>query len=176
MQKMPRKDTRNAGSYATGRIVVNGAYLMKRGGLYCLACLVLLWVQAPAVSQEREEADAPVVIVAPQQTPSSISKNALRAIFGMRLRNWPAEQTPVRVFVLQDENPTHSAFSKQILTIYPHQLRLAWDRLVFSGTGQAPIEVASEAEMREKVAKTPGAIGYLRRSMVNDSVHILQVQ
>ena len=93
----------------------------------------------------------------------------------MRLRNWP-DQTPVRVFVLRDDNPTHSLFSKQILNIYPHQLRLAWDRLVFSGTGQAPTEVSSEAEMRERVAKTPGAIGYLPRSMINGSVRILPVQ
>jgi ABC-type phosphate transport system substrate-binding protein len=150
---------------------------MKRWwGLYCLACLVLLYVQAPAVSQAQEEADTPVVIVSPQQTPSSISKNALRAIFGMRLRNWPADQTPVRVFVLRDDSSTHSAFTKQVLNIYPHQLRLAWDRLVFSGTGQAPTEVASEAEMREKVANTPGAIGYLRRSMVDDNIHVLQIQ
>ena len=171
---MPRKDTKNEGSYASGRAVVNGAYLMKRWGLY-LACFVLLCVQALAVSEKQEEADAPVVIVSPQQTPQSISQNALRAIFGMRLRTWP-DQTPVHVFVLPDDNPTHNAFTKQDLNVYPHQLRLAWDRLVFSGTGQAPTEVASEEEMRDKVAKTPGAVGYLRRSMVNDSVRILQVQ
>ena len=147
---------------------------MKRWVPYCLACLVLLFVQVPAAPQD-QAANAPVIIVSPQQTPLSISKNALRATFGMRLRNWP-DQTPVHVFVLPDENPTHSAFSKQILNIYPHQLRLAWDRLVFSGTGQAPTEVDSEEEMREMVAKTPGAIGYLRRSMVNDSVRILQIQ
>ena len=145
---------------------------MKRWVPCCLACLLFMQV---LVASPAQEADDPVVIESLQQTPSSISKNALRAIFGMRLRNWP-DQTPARVFVLPDENPTHSAFSKQILNIYPHQLRLGWDRLVFSGTGQAPIEVASEDEMREKVAKTPGAIGYLRRSMVNDSVRILQIQ
>ena len=37
----------------------------------------------------------------------------------------------------------------------------AWDRLVFSGTGQAPDTVTSTEEMLARVASTPGAIGYL---------------
>jgi hypothetical protein len=41
-------------------------------------------------------------------------------------------------------------------------MRSAWDRLVYSGTGQAPLEVSSEEEMRAKIASTPGAIGYLK--------------
>ncbi len=147
---------------------------MNGQDLYCLAWFILLCLSIPALA-DSQEANSPVIIVSPQQTPEPISKNALRAMFGMRLRNWP-DQTPVHVFVLRDDNPTHSLFSKQILNIYPHQLRLAWDRLVFSGTGQAPTEVNSEEEMREQVAKTPGAIGYLSRSMINGSVRILPVQ
>ncbi len=147
---------------------------MKRQVLCRLAGFILLCLPMLAIA-DQQGADSPVIIVSPQQTPQSVSTNALRAIFGMRLRNWP-DQIPVHVFVLRDDNPTHSVFSKQILNIYPHQLRLAWDRLVFSGTGQAPTEVNSEEAMREQVAKTPGAIGYLPRSMVNDSVRILPVQ
>ena len=140
---------------------------------WCLLCLFLLLV--PAQVWPQENTDSLVVIAAPEQTPNAISKNTLRVIFGMRLRNWP-DDGPVRVFVLNDAQPTHAAFAKQILNIYPHQLRQAWDRLVFSGTGQAPTEVGSEKEMLEKVATTPGAIGYLQRSKVNDSVRILQIQ
>jgi ABC-type phosphate transport system substrate-binding protein len=147
---------------------------MKRQVLCRLAGYILLCLPMLAIA-DQQGADSPVIIVSPQQTPQSVSTNALRAIFGMRLRNWP-NQTPAHVFVLRDDNPTHGVFSKQILNIYPHQLRLAWDRLVFSGTGQAPTEVNSEEAMREQVAKTPGAIGYLPRSMVDDSVRVLQLQ
>ena len=147
---------------------------MKGQVLYCLAGCILLCLPVLAIA-DQQGADSLVIIVSPQQTPLSVSTNALRAIFGMRLRNWP-NQTPAHVFVLRDDNPVHSVFSKQILNIYPHQLRLAWDRLVFSGTGQAPTEVNSEEAMREQVAKTPGAIGYLPRSMVDDSVRVLQLQ
>lgn len=140
--------------------------------LKVFAIVLLSLVCGVAASQE---ADPVEVIVSTTVTERSLSSNALRAIFGMRLRNWP-NGNRIRVFVLPDRNPTHVAFCKQLLNIYPHQLRLAWDRLVFSGTGQAPTEVDSEEEMRAWVATTPGAIGYLRRSLVNDSVRVLEIQ
>ena len=93
---------------------------------------------------------------------SSMSLNDARAAFGMRLLEWPDGQ-PVRVFVLDDDDPVHKEFVKKVLQIFPYQLRQSWDRLVFSGTGQAPQVVASQAEMLSKVGKTPGAIGYVKR-------------
>jgi ABC-type phosphate transport system substrate-binding protein len=124
----------------------------------------------------------------------TITRNTLSAIFGMRLRAW-ADGTPIRVYVLPDDHAVHVAFSKEILGVFPHQLRTAWDRLVFSGTGQAPLEVAdeeemririagiggtrpvvvgSEEEMREKLAQNAGAIGYLSREMIDKRVRVLQ--
>jgi ABC-type phosphate transport system substrate-binding protein len=105
----------------------------------------------------------------------TLSKSSLRAIFGMRLHAWP-NGTPIRVFVLPDEVPLHIAFSKEKLNVFPYQLRAAWDRLVFSGTGQAPETVNSPEEMLAKVASTPGAIGYLTRSKMDGSVNVLQIK
>ena len=90
------------------------------------------------------------------------------------------------------QSAVHVMFCKQILGVFPHQYRTAWDRLVYSGTGQAPLEVESEEEMRrkggryrcgagggrgrseeemrEKLARNAGAIGYLSRKMIDESV------
>ena len=120
-------------------------------------------------------AEVDTVVVNPNVNEQAISKNALRVIFGMRLQTWP-DGMPIKVFVLPDDNPAHNDFSKEILNVFPYQLRAAWDRLTFSGTGQAPIEVRTEEEMLTKIATTPGAIGYLRGAMVNDHVHVLQIK
>ncbi len=155
-------------------------------------CLTLLcgW---PARASAEE-----VVVVANPATPVAkpITRNILSAIFGMRFRTWE-NGTPIRVYVLPDNHPLHVMFCKQILGVFPHQYRTAWDRLVYSGTGQAPIEVASEEEMRTrvagargdtlivvdteeemrtKVAGTSGALGYLSRKMIDESVTALPVQ
>jgi hypothetical protein len=104
-----------------------------------------------------------------------LSKSSLRATFGMRLHAWP-DGTAIRVFVMPDDAPLHAAFSKEKLNVFPYQLRSAWDRLVFSGTGQAPDTVSSPEEMLARVANTPGAIGYLTKSMISDKVNVLQIK
>lgn len=116
-----------------------------------------------------------IAITAPSTGEKAISLGTLRAMFGMRLHKWP-DGTPVKVFVYRDGAPEHVAFSKQVLQVFPHQLRQAWDRLVFSGLGQYPEQVSSAQEMLAKVAATPGAIGYINASEVNQNVRILRVR
>lgn len=115
------------------------------------------------------------VIVNPSVSQSTISQNTLRAIFGMRLLQWP-DGEPITVFILPPKNPVHENFIKERLGVFPHQLERNWDLLVFSGTGQPPISVRSENEMRKRIAETPGAIGYLLRKNFDESVRLLQVQ
>lgn len=114
------------------------------------------------------------VIAHPGVNANYLSKNLLRSIFGMRLRTWQ-NGLPVRVFVLPDDAPLHSIFTKQKLNIFPYQLRSAWDRMVYSGTGQAPSVVHTEEEMRARIASTPGAIGYLNESMIDDSIQVVHI-
>jgi len=117
---------------------------------------------------------AVTIIVNPSVTISAASQNAVRAMFAMKLLQWPDGQ-PVRVFVLPDDNPLHRTFCKEALDIYPYQLRQTWDRQIYSGTGQAPTEVGSEEEMLKKVASTPGALGYVRKVKPGDRVRTLSV-
>lgn len=106
-----------------------------------------------------------ILIVQPQNVVTELSRNSLRAIFAMRQTTWP-DGSAVQVFVLEDKNNTHIAFCKDILSMFPYQLRRVWDRQVFSGTGSAPTIVKTEQEMLIRVAETQGAIGYM---MVSDS-------
>lgn len=105
-----------------------------------------------------------ILIVQPQNIATELSRNSLRAIFAMRQTEWP-NGSAVQVFVLEDKNNTHIAFCKDILGMFPYQLRRVWDRQVFSGTGTAPTIVKTQQEMLIRVAETEGAIGYM---MTND--------
>lgn len=96
------------------------------------------------------------------------------AVFSMRLRTW-SDGTPTSVFVLRDNNSLHAEFTKQILDTFPYQLRRAWDRVVFSGTGQAPTEVNSVDEMYERIISTPGSVGYLPDNRVDNHLRILKI-
>lgn len=134
----------------------------------CVLPFLIFFLSTPSLAQNI------AVVVNPSVSVQKLSLNALRALFGMRLRVWD-DGAPVTVFVLDDKNPTHRLFAKSKLNILPHQLRKSWDRLVFSGTGQAPIHVSSLEEMRVKVSSTPGAIGYLRSDLIDDSIQRLEI-
>jgi len=105
---------------------------------------------------------------------TSLAQASARALFGMRLAKWP-DGRPVQVFVLPDDHPAHIALCKEQLNIYPYQLRQSWDRLVYSGLAQAPIEVATEEALISRVATTPGALGYVRKVKQNDPVKVLHI-
>lgn len=104
-----------------------------------------------------------------------ISRNEARLYFTMRFPLW-GNDIPVRVFVLPDDHPLHRQFTKSVLGLFPYQLRQVWDRQIFSGTGQAPITVATEQEMIERVASTPGGIGYVESEVNHLQVRTLEVR
>lgn len=142
--------------------------------------LLLLLVVLPLVvfaEDISDSVDQPsiVPIVSAQSQQHIISRNGLSAIFKMRLHQW-RDGSAIKVFVLDDADPVHSAFCKKILNVFPHQLRRSWNKLVFSGSGQAPIQLQNKQEMLAKIASTPGAIGYISTDELNDQIKVLQIQ
>lgn len=123
--------------------------------------LGLLWMPGTASAGSVE------IIVSPDEAGTYIDRTLLRAIFTMRLRQWP-NGTPVHVFVLPDHDAVTDLFCREQLGTYPYVMRATWDRVVFTGTGLAPTVVGSEREMRERIRTTPGAIGYVRSGDTSD--------
>lgn len=148
-----------------------GALKMPKGMMVLVSMAMLLL----CCSQAAYARESVVLIANPSTPPGSMTRETVRAIFAMRQRTLPNGEA-AHVFVLPDKHPLHEHFTKEILGVYPHQLRLSWDRLVFSGTGQAPNEVGSIEEMRQRVASTPGGLGYLDKGAVDDSVSVFSVE
>lgn len=147
---------------------------MVRNGCHLVVLMALLFGMLSATGVARAHEHYEVVTNAGVNT-RTLPSNSLRAIFGMRQQTWP-DGTAIKVFVLADDAPLHNSFCKEKLSAFPYQLRQAWDRLVFSGTGQAPTRVSSNEEMFDKVASTPGAIGYLEKTKISERINVLQVK
>lgn len=106
---------------------------------------------------------------------SELQLTELRAIFTMKKRLWSDGQ-PVQVYVLTPEQGSHREFCKQVLGVFPRQLQSIWHRLVYSGTGEAPIELNNEQEMLEVIASTKGAIGYIQQEQDHEQITILNIR
>lgn len=92
----------------------------------------------------------------------------------MRRRSWE-DGTEIRVFVMPRNSQIHEVFSQELLDLMPYQLERAWDRNYFAGIGRRPAEVASTEDMLNRVASTPGAIGYVPTQTIK-TAHIAVVE
>ena len=139
-----------------------------------LRCLFALLGLTMLPSLGLGSTQTPSLIVNPRLNVASISRNKARSIFSMRLREW-SDGTPIVVYVLPDQTQQHRDFVQKILAMFPHQLRRHWDRYVYTGIGQAPIEVVTNTEMIERVNNTAGAIGYIEGESTDAKIRTIQL-
>jgi len=137
--------------------------------------LAVLLIGLTALQPATAQSGDLVVIVNASVPTSALDRNRLRAIYSMRLRTWPDGQG-IKVFTFPANDPLHRRFCIELLRIFPYQLQNAWNRLIFSGFGQAPRVVRSRSEMEHRVATEAGAIGYLDRSPTFGGVRVVRIR
>ena len=64
-------------------------------------------------------------------------------------------------------------FLEKIVDKSESQMKAYWSRLIFTGKGVPPNAVDTDKEMKELVAKDPGAIGYIDVTSVDDTVKVV---
>ena len=114
-----------------------------------------------------ENAPGRVLLVGNSPYVRSLGHAQVQQLFAGQLKQWP-DKTPVRVFVRNSDTLTHRRFSEEVLQVFPYQLQRAWDRNVFSGSGEAPTVVGSQAAMIEKLTSVPGSVGYIVSTGADD--------
>jgi len=132
----------------------------------CLGFLLLSQTSYAEVFQTALNNAGVTILTNTEVRSGELNTSSLRAIFTVRKRSWD-DKTPIKVFVLPDQNPLHQQFCKSILKIYPYVLREQWDRLIFSGTGIPPTVVENEHQLQLMIESTPGAIGYASNSPID---------
>lgn len=122
-----------------------------------------------------ETTEFPLVISHLGVNTHTLSVNQLRSIFSLRVRNWPSGQ-PIRVIVLNLQDPLTLSFVRDVLKMLPHQLRRQWDRIIYSGLGQGPLIVETRQDMLQQIASTPGAIGFIEGGTARDGMQVLNIE
>jgi len=66
--------------------------------------------------------------------------------------------------------PIYADFYKKATGRDVAQVKSTWSRVVFSGKGQAPKQLADSAAVKKAVAADPKAVGYVEKTAVDASV------
>lgn len=113
-----------------------------------------------------------VVVVGAKSPATSLSKDQVAALFLGKSTQLPGAGNPV----LYDHVETaeiRQQFYAKVTDKTPSQVKAVWSRLVFSGKGSPPKEVASSADVKKAVNGNPDAVGYIEKSAVDSSVKVV---
>ena len=136
--------------------------------MHCLQALAVCCILATStIANAQQNAK---VVVNNDVNITSLSRSDVREIFTSRKQYWSGE-SKITVFVLDSDTTAHQAFCRQVLNMFPYQLDRLWNQIIYSGQGERPKTVESEAALLHAVASTPGAIGYLYDEATSVNVH-----
>jgi len=113
-----------------------------------------------------------VAVVNPKNPISTLSKDELADIYLGNAKNFPGGSSAVPLD-LPEGAAGRQDFHKTVTGKNETQFKAYWAKMVFSGRGVPPKEVASDAEVKSMVAGNPNMIGYIDKSAVDGSVKVV---
>jgi len=120
------------------------------------------------------EAIAQIAVIAHPAVPAdSMSKSTIVDMFTGDTRQWN-NGLPVVPLDLQEPKDVRKVFYKS-LGKSSSRMRSIWMKRKLSGEGDAPQAIETEDEVVAQVAKTPGAISFVRASHASASVKVLRI-
>jgi ABC-type phosphate transport system substrate-binding protein len=103
----------------------------------------------------------------------AIGKQQLLDFYTGDDRRWD-DGVPVTVLDLKEKNEAKKALY-QYLGKSTSRMKSIWIKRMLAGEGDPPEAMESEDEMLQKVASTPGAVGFVSESKVTNEVKILAI-
>lgn len=143
--------------------------------LPAFALALILVPSSGALAVQSSTADTVVVVVSSDSPVTEISRLHLADLYLGRTTRFPNGEPAEPI----DQGTTSAArtdFYQRYLGRSLPEIKTHWSRLIFTGRGRPPRDVASAEDMRRLVAENPGTIGYIDRRLVDGSVRIVRVE
>ena len=110
-----------------------------------------------------------VVIVSARSPVTSLRADQVADIFLGQIGSFPSG---AEVVALDQRigSPERDEFYAKVASKSPPLVKAYWTKMIFTGRGQPPREVAGSAAIRKMVAENPSLIGYIDKSALDASV------
>lgn len=124
-----------------------------------------------ATEQRRDEW---VIVVNKANKYDALSREKLKLVYMKKISRWPwgAEVTPIH---LTADSRLRRQFTEAMLGMTEEAAEIYWIDQKVTRNVSSPSAVAGAAAAKTLVASRPGAIAYIPRSAVDDSVKILNI-
>lgn len=136
-----------------------------------VAAIVVLFAVCP-----RMAAATDVVVVVSADSPLiALSKNQVADIFLGRTRTFPDGRRAEPVDLPESSAP-HETFYAEFTGRNASQLKAYWSKIIFTGRGQPPKQLADIGRVKQALQGNPDAIAYLPPEAVDPGLRIVQTQ
>jgi ABC-type phosphate transport system substrate-binding protein len=115
-----------------------------------------------------------VVIVSAKNPVSALRPEQVAEIFLAQTGGFPGGE-PAVALDLPVGSPLRDEFYSRMTAKSPALMKAYWTKMVFTGRGQPPRELATSTAVRRMVADNPAMIGYIDRAALDASVKAVQV-
>ncbi|MFT7696453.1 MAG: hypothetical protein ACI8P2_005089, partial [Candidatus Latescibacterota bacterium] len=131
--------------------------------------LALFWLMMPTTARATQ-----VAVIAHLDAPAdTLANTRLLDFYTGDVQTWNGEMAVV-FFDLKPRNKVKKTFY-HFLGKSPSRMKSIWMKRMLAGEGEPPQALSSSREMLEKVATTPGAIGFAHRDSVHGPVKVLAI-
>ncbi|CAH1386806.1 phosphate ABC transporter substrate-binding protein [Candidatus Nitrotoga sp. M5] len=113
-----------------------------------------------------------VAVVSAKSSVTSLTAYQLTDIFLGRSARFP-DGTKAIPCDLAEDSPLRNEFYTNLIGKSQAQIKSHWSKLIFTGRGQPPREVATAEKAKQLVAENPNVICYIDRSQIDKSVTVL---
>jgi len=128
------------------------------------ACVASAWLAAGA--------EDIVAVVSAKSPITALNSEQVADIFLGKTTRFPDGSAAIPIDQNED-SPDRDRFYAQYTGKSPAQVKAHWSKLIFTGRGQPPRQVANGAEAKRAVAQDPHAIAYIDNRLVDSSVRVL---
>ncbi|MBU0913034.1 MAG: phosphate ABC transporter substrate-binding protein [Gammaproteobacteria bacterium] len=114
---------------------------------------------------------ANVAVIVHPSNAVTLSQDDINKIFTGRAKSF-SDGKAAEPMNLAEAVAVRADFDQKALGRSSSQMKAYWSKLIFTGKGTPPKELASEQEVLDAVAKNPAAIGYVSAGAVTGSVKV----
>lgn len=113
-----------------------------------------------------------VAVVSAKNPVQALNSEQIAEIFLGKTARFPDGTEAVPIDQTED-SPMRDKFYLQFTGKSPAQVKAHWSKIIFTGRGQPPKQVADSAEAKRLVADNPRSIAYIDNSLIDSSVRIV---